>query len=204
MIKKAIHTASETTSSTISDITTTNQNNMIVEKPIYRSIPFIPDLTHRIQQQLKEINPVLRSAPKTVSRLRNIYSKVKTRIPKMERKGLIYRIKCKVCRSFYIGETKRCLCTRTKEHNYDFRTRFNPGSKTALTRHCLNNIGHEPDFNEKEIKILDFESDWYKRKTLEACYIWLYEDLAHNYKSSNDLHATYVNIMKSYKQLHAG
>lgn len=122
----------------------------------------------------------------------------------MVRKGLVYRIKCKMCSTFYIGETKRCLCTRKKEHEYDIKTKLKPGSKTALTRHCLDNMTHEPDFSDKEVKILDFESDWYKRKTLEACYIWLYDESAHNYKTSNKLHATYSNIMNSFKQLHAG
>lgn len=200
MIKKAIHTANEI----IIGDTATNRIIPPTEKPIYRSIPFIPELTHQIQRQLKNVNPLLRSAPKTISRLRNIYSNMKTKIPKMIRKGLVYRIKCKTCSTFYIGETKRCLCTRTKEHNYDVRTKFFPGDKTALTRHYINNISHEPDFDEKEVKILDFETDWYKRKTLESCYIWLYGDSAQNYKSSNKLHASYTNVMNSFKQLHAG
>lgn len=200
MIKKAISNARES----INGSTAINQSSATADIPIYRSVPFIPELTFQIQSQLKKVNTALRAAPKTVTRLRNVYSNLKTKIPKMIRKGLVYRIRCKNCRTFYIGETKRCLCTRTKEHMYDYKSRFNPGPKTALARHCLNNPTHEPDFDENELKILDFESDWYKRKTVEACYIWLYDDSAQNFKSLNQLHCTYTNIMNSYKQLHAG
>ncbi|XP_037051685.1 uncharacterized protein LOC119085393 [Bradysia coprophila] len=200
MIKKAILTANESIINASSTIPTVQPP----EPPIYRSVPYVPELTHKIQRQLKKVNTRLRSAPKTITRLRNIYSNMKTKTPKMIRKGIVYRIKCKKCSTFYIGETKRCLCTRTKEHDYDFRSRFNPGSKTALVRHCLDNATHEPDFDEKELKILDVESDWYKRKTLEACYIWLYGDSAQNFKSLNMLHATYTNVMNSFKQLHVG
>lgn len=200
MIKKSIFTAKES----INGMATNNRNNAIIEKPIYRAVPFIPELSGQIRRQLENVNPVLSTAPKTITRLRNIYSNLKSKIPKMIRKDLVYRIKCKMCSTFYIGETMRCLCTRKKEHEYDIRTKFFPGNKTALTRHCINNPSHVPDFNDDEVKILDFETDWHKRKTLEACYIWLHGESAHNFKTSNKLHGTYTNIMKSFKQLHAG
>ncbi|KAG4072055.1 hypothetical protein HA402_015554 [Bradysia odoriphaga] len=197
MIKKAIHTANDMYKGS-----QPVKNSTVTEQPIFRSLPFIPDLSFRIQKQLKLMNPQLRAAPKTVIKQRNIYSSMKTRIPKMWRKGIVYRIKCKMCSTFYIGETKRCFCTRKREHEYDIKTKFVPGDKTALTRHCLENVSHEPDFSENQLKILDRESDWYKRKTLEACYIWLYGESAQNYKSCNKLHATYSNVMNSFKQLH--
>ena len=199
MIQKAIQTAKS-----LSSGSQISNNSPETATPIYRSVAFIPGLSHRIQKQFKVMNPVLKTAPNTVVKLQNVFSCMKTRIPKMIRKGIVYRIKCKSCSRFYIGESKRCLCTRKEEHEYDVKNKSRPGPKTALTRHFVDNLTHHPDFSEKEIKILDFETDWHKRKTLEACYIWLYGDSALNYKTSNKLHATYTNVMNSFKHLHAG
>lgn len=54
--------------------------------------------------------------------------------------------------------------------------------KTRLTRHCVQNLKRQPDF----------ETDWHTRKTLEACYN-LDGHSVLNYK----LHTTYTNVMNS-------
>ncbi|KAK6748873.1 hypothetical protein RB195_001474 [Necator americanus] len=80
--------------------------------------------------------------------------------------GVIYRLGCLTCNAMYIGETRRMLNVRIKEHLAGKRRR---SSMTPLERH--KNDKH--DGNEFEIKctILAHEKEISARKTLEAFWI---------------------------------
>lgn len=41
-----------------------------------------------------------------------------------------------------IKETKKCLCIINKKHEYDIKTKLNPGLRTALTRQYVDNMTH--------------------------------------------------------------
>jgi len=43
----------------------------------------------------------------------------KDRIESSNRSGVVYRIDCKDCEASYVGQTKRRLITRIKEHKND-------------------------------------------------------------------------------------
>ena len=82
--------------------------------------------------------------------------------PKEHQCGTIYNITCDSDSSHtYIGETKRTLSQRFKEHT-------NLDKPTGVGDHCRA-TGHSVSM--KNTKIMTRESNWHKRKVKEAVYI---------------------------------
>lgn len=66
---------------------------------------------------------------------------------------VVYRVRCKTCGKFYIGETTWCLCDRSKTHISDVKNMEKNPKKTALVKHVWDTgpNNHEFDFDGKEI-----------------------------------------------------
>ena len=77
-------------------------------------------------------------------------------------RGVVYKIKCADCNQCYIGETKRWLVIRKKEHMREVR--LMKWDSTALSRHAIHSE-HEIDWENSES--LDLENDYAKRKFIE-------------------------------------
>ena len=75
----------------------------------------------------------------------------------------IYKIPCKNCERFYIGETGRFLSLRIHEHS-----NMKGVNKSAIANHRFQ-IGHEMDF--KATKIIHRENSIFRRKIAESLYI---------------------------------
>jgi len=84
----------------------------------------------------------------------------------MSHHGVVYRITCQNCDASYIGQTKRKLRTRTKEHNSDIRKKN--GSPSVITEHRLN-LNY--DFEWDSIKLIDNERSYHKRLISEMVHI---------------------------------
>ena len=65
---------------------------------------------------------------------------------------MVYKINCLNCDSSYIGQTKRKLKIRIKEHKVDIRRSI--AEISVVSRHQLNEM-HEVDWD--NIRILDTE-----------------------------------------------
>ena len=86
----------------------------------------------------------------------------KDKTPKEHECGTIYNITCDIESSHtYIGETKRTLGQRFKEHT-------NLDKPTGVGDHCRATV-HSVSM--KNTKVLTRESNWHKRKVKEAIYI---------------------------------
>ena len=117
--------------------------------------------------------------------------KIKQSTPLILRNGCIYRFTCaKKCSKEYIGETKRLLQTRIAEH-------FQPCRKTSIYEHisaCKHfekslktKLAKYPNATETEsncirtehkqshFKPIAFSNNYFKRTTIEALMISLYE-----------------------------
>ena len=81
----------------------------------------------------------------------------------VERKEIIYSIPCSDCGKLYIGETKRGLEVRTKEHKKNVEKAHTTTSEIA--KHCWEE-GHRMAWQEG--RALAGEGHWYKRKIKEA------------------------------------
>lgn len=105
---------------------------------------------------------------------------------------VIYRIRCKNCGKFYIGETSWCLCDRSKSHQNDIKYMNNqPGNskKTALVKHVFDTgpAHHEFDFLGKKGML----------KIHQANQIILHGNTALNFKSdAAHVSPVFYNIIK--------
>lgn len=85
--------------------------------PIFTKIPYVKGLSEKIARVLRsdEIN----IAMKCQNTLKRLYSNTKAKTPHYLETNVIYKIPCKDCDKFYIGQTGRYLNTRLKEHERD-------------------------------------------------------------------------------------
>ena len=82
------------------------------------------------------------------------------------RSGIVYRIPCKDCNSSYVGQSRRSLAARLKEHQ---RAVFTGNSNlSALAEHTMN-TDHEVDW--PSAMVLDSCQAFYQRSYLESWYI---------------------------------
>jgi len=80
--------------------------------------------------------------------------------------GVIYKIDCNNCDASYVGQTKRQLRTRIKEHKSDIYKKSGPPS--VISSHRLD-FQHE--FIWDNVKILDREPSYYKRLIAEMIHV---------------------------------
>jgi len=80
--------------------------------------------------------------------------------------NVVYKLSCKDCDASYIGQTKRQLKTRIKEHKSNIK--LDPNKISVISEH-INSFNHS--FNWDNIKILDVEHNYFKRLTSEIIHI---------------------------------
>ena len=123
--------------------------------------------------------------------VRSLLMAPKDKDPKPKKQGVIYDFKCNIpeCKSRYIGETKRMLEERYDEH----RKRDN----SALKLHQDSCEHPLPDINDKSLRIIDTESNWSKRKILEAAYIKANDPNLNANIGHYELSNIYTSLIKS-------
>ena len=140
-------------------------------------IPYVKGLSERIEWVMKKRRISTAMQPHTT--LRNLLVHPKD---KAEPKG-VYKIKCQGCEGCYVGDTKRKLAVRVKEHRADVDNRVlrdrvftqekrnqseTERNKFAITDHvCQTN--HLIDWD--NARMVERESDWTDRCIKEAIVI---------------------------------
>jgi len=90
----------------------------------------------------------------------------KDNLDPMSQQCVVYKIFCRDCESSYVGQTKRQLRTRIKEHISDIRKKS--GSPSVISEHRLE---HNHDFDWSNVKIIDNEHSYQKRLISEMVHI---------------------------------
>jgi hypothetical protein len=126
----------------------------------YLTLPYMNGLSENFQHLFKNYN--ISVSHKANNLLKQQYTKLKSKTPKLKKTHTIYKIPCTNCNKVYIGQTSQYLENRINGHKYDKR------NKTALTRHELE-FKHAFGFN--NIEILKTEQNQQKREFLEMIFI---------------------------------
>ena len=124
---------------------------------------YVKGLSERIRDILKKKG--IETYFKASNTLRNILVSPKDKDSKLLKQNVIYHIPCGYpsCDCSYIGETGRVLGERIKDHISD--------SNSSIKQHHLN-TGHPlPDLMDNDIKVVNMESNAFKRRVKEAIYI---------------------------------
>jgi len=88
--------------------------------PDFRSkvvLPYSADLGETLKRILERHR--IRTIFKPIIKLSTVLASGKDAVPASKRRGVVYEIPCGSCEHRYIGETKRSLNTRLKEHHRD-------------------------------------------------------------------------------------
>jgi hypothetical protein len=104
--------------------------------------------------------------------------------------NVVYKICCKDCDASYVGQTKRQLKTRLNEHIKN--SSLNTLKHTVITEHTLE-YNHTFDWQNK--KILDFETNYYKRLISEMIHIKLQTNGINCMEDTDLLDSGYSNLL---------
>ncbi|EZA54490.1 hypothetical protein X777_05745 [Ooceraea biroi] len=122
--------------------------------------------------------------------LKCLIKKGKDKIHNLQKTGVVYKLDCSNCDAIYIGQTKRNLTTRIKEHRSDIRKHFSNHSVISAHR---SNINH--DFNWNNPIILHQEEHTKKREVAEMFFIKRHTNTINLQKDMEGLHDIYDNIL---------
>ncbi|KYQ55827.1 hypothetical protein ALC60_05264, partial [Trachymyrmex zeteki] len=90
--------------------------------------------------------------------LKCLIKRGKDKLDLLSNQNVVYKISCDDCEASYVGQTKRKLGTRLKEHTSDIKK--NTGSPTVITDHRID-LDH--NFRWNQVEILNSESSYNKR-----------------------------------------
>jgi len=105
-------------------------------------------------------------------------------------KNIVYKIFCNDCNASYVGQTKRQLKTRISEHVKNIK--LEESKHSVITKHMLEK-GHIFDW--KNIKIMDHETNYYKRLISEMIYIKTQESSLNSIDDIECLDSAYFNLL---------
>lgn len=168
-----------------------NCNNIQEEKKKnFIVIPYVNGVAQSVSRVLKNCKfDVLHTVPK---KLDCIIKRGKEKLKFDVQTELVYKIDCADRDISYIGQTKRHLSTRIREHNRDIRKHVsNPSviSKHRITR------GH--DFNWSQSKILHREKHTRKREIAEMFFIKKHTNTINSQRDTENLSAIYDKLIKA-------
>jgi len=151
-------------------------------------IPFIENIAPKFIPLSHHLNKNL--AFLILNKLNRFIKVHKDPLPNEQKTNVVYRINCLDCNASYVGQTKRQLITRIKEHRSNLD---NPSANlTVVSEHRL--TGHEFDWN--NVSILDNEPHYTKRLVSEMLHI-KHQSNSINIKEDTDLlDSSYFPILK--------
>lgn len=119
------------------------------EEAKFVSIPYIKGAFERIAHVFKDTDTkIVGRGGNNLSR--NIFSKLKDKIPKGKQSGVVYKVPC--CSGEYVGESGNRLGTRTGQHEYNIKV--NNSNHSALCKHAIS-MKHSPKFDQTEILFIE-------------------------------------------------
>ncbi|XP_055527126.1 uncharacterized protein LOC129719751 [Wyeomyia smithii] len=183
----------------------------------YRSITYIPNLSHKIDKQLKNEYPNIRLATHNINTVGKLFTKVKDPVTNDFQSNVIYSIPCINCEACYIGMTTNKLKTRISGH----KTHYNAldkllaektatttdtdytdtqiatlKEKTALMNHSIT-LNHRFDLN--HTKILDKYKNQQSLPYLEVCHIMTTENSINKRTDTQGLNSMYAGVIHTLK-----
>jgi len=110
--------------------------------------------------------------------------------------NVVYKISCNDCNASYVGQTKRQVKTRIKEHKNN--SKHLSSKPTVITEHSRE---YSHSFDWDNIKILDTESNYYKRAVSEMLHIKEQVNGINAQKDTELLDNSYFDILEMLSKL---
>ena len=175
---------------TITDDTATRHNTEF-EFRGSTCLPYVKGVSDRVKNILTGVG--IRVAFKPVLTVANIFGKPKMKHSDDRMKAIVYKFKCRSCSFTYIGESKRCWCSRWLEHKPGVRR-----ENFSATKEHAESTGHDAQKSdtvilEKGIKNYD------QRIFLEALHSKLNADTVNEHAL---FPTCYLPLLDSIKRNH--
>lgn len=166
-----------------------HSNDSAVHTHNYLTIPYIKGLSEHLRFALNRCGfEVVYTIPK---RLDKFIRKGKDCVSLEKRTEVVYKIDCRDCNMSYIGQTKRHLETRVKEHKNDIKK--HDSNHSVVSKHRLSN---NHDFNWSAPVILHNEKHTRKREIAEMFYIKKHTDNINLMRDTENLNPIYDRVIK--------
>lgn len=167
-----------------------NNNTKNTDPKLYFSIPYVKGLSENLQKCIQKHIKRKSLAYKPLNTIRQLYSKIKYKVPKEKETNLIYKINCE-CGATYIGETKQYLQKRMQQHKSNVKLKQT--QITALAKHAIEE-NHKFDFENPQI--LDREQNYNKRLISEMIHIVKDRNAINNKRDVENLSTTYLATIR--------
>ena len=152
-------------------------------------IPYINKISEMIVSSVK--NTEFITGYRCINKLDKI---IKTQKDKNEQpctSNVVYKINCKDCNASYVGQTKRQLQTRMKEHINNIK--LDSARHSVISAHILN---EHHSFDWDNVRILDSETNYYKRLISEMLHIKEQKNGLNLNKDTELLSESYFDILE--------
>jgi len=141
-----------------------NSNTELTEdNKFFFTIPYVNGISEKFKKISKKHD--LKLAYSSVNSLNKFITTGKDKLNSLGSCDVVYKINCQDCNASYVGQTKRLLKTRIKEHVNDIKK---SGSPSVISNHRLS---HNHEFDWEGVRTLDSEQSWNKRIVSEMIHI---------------------------------
>jgi len=161
--------------------------NINDNKNSYCVIPFTKGVSNKFSHILAKYD--IKTAFFGNNKLDQIIKTGKDQLNVTQQRNVVYRISCTQCNMTYVGQTKRQLKTRIKEHKLDINKKT--GILSVISEHRLE-LGHEFDWANTEI--LDIEKAYNKRLISEMIYIKMQNNSINRQTDTVSFPESYLSI----------
>ena len=114
-------------------------------------------------------------------------------LPKFDNKNVVYKICCKKCDAFNVGQTCRKLSSRISEHRR--RINWNTDTHSVITEH---RIEFSHDFDWENVQILNKEKFFNERLISEMAFIHMQKNGLNLHSDTEGLHHTYGAMLENF------
>jgi len=157
-----------------------NSNN----KNYTLTVPYVSNVSNDIKRIVRNFVNVRFTIPK---KLDNVIKRGKDRLNNQQVTEVVYKINCNDCDKVYIGQTKRHLVTRIKEHRNNIKNQS--GNFSVVTDHRLS-FNHNFDWDNPNI--LHKEKNRKKREIAKMFYIKKFNNTINLQKDTENLNPIYI------------
>lgn len=157
------------------------------EQPKRISMPYVPEITNKLKSVFKKHN--FEIVHSSTNKLQNFIVQLKDKTKELQKSG-IYEISCSECEEKYIGQTKRSVEVRFKEHLTSVHKRR--ATKSAVALHALEN--NHTQWSIENVKLKKQVNNEYKLDAYESIYMYLNRSIAMNTMEAPIRSPLYRNI----------
>ncbi|EZA48945.1 hypothetical protein X777_12909 [Ooceraea biroi] len=154
------------------------------------TIPYIKNLSSTIGKILNSVG--FQVAYTVPNKLDQIIKRGKDMLPKLKQMNVVYKINCLHCDACYVGQTKRHVETRLREHMVDVRKSVSDHSVVSKHR-----VTYDHDFDWSDPLVLHRDEFTRRREIAEMYFIKKQTKPVNLQRDTNNLPGVYDRVIRS-------